>query len=79
MEEMDLETLELGEKVISATRKIFRLNSKAEEIRNYFEHSKKDKKPEDVRKAFNDINTSLKFLEDKMTKHQTPRFRYAGK
>ena len=78
-QETDLETLELGEKVISATRNIFKLNSKAAEIRNYLEHSKEDKQPEDVRKAFKDINRALKFLEDKMTKQQTPRFRYAGK
>ena len=74
--ETDLETLELGEKVISAMRKIFKLNSKAEEIKNYFEHAKE---PEDVRKAFKDINRSVKFLEDKMAEHQTPRFRYTGK
>ena len=79
MEETDLETLELGEKVISAMRKIFKLNSKAEEIKNYFEHAKEDKEPEDVRKAFKDINRSVKFLEDKMAEHQTPRFRYTGK
>ena len=77
--ETDLESLRLGEKVISATRKIFKLDSKSEEIKHYFLHAKSRWHHEDVQKTFENLNRSIAFLEDKLGEHQTPRFRYTGK
>ena len=79
-ESTDLETLALGEKVVNATRNIFKLKSNYAQIINYLEHSKQHKHQlEVVQSAFQDIVWALNFLEEKMTQDHTPRFRYAGK
>ena len=83
--ETDLESLKLGEKVISATRKIFKLNSKLEEIKKYVSNATSATKnatsgePEDVEKAFENLNRSVTFLEEKLGEDQSPHFRYTGK
>ena len=84
--ETDLESLKLGEKVISATRKIFKLNSKLEEIKKYVSNATSATKnatsgePEDdVENAFENLNRSVTFLEEKLGEDQSLHFRYTGK